>query len=292
MTDTTITSRRHPLVGRCRDAADGHAGEVLLDGPHLVGDALAARLALHAVLVSEGADARPDIADILRLAHAAGHAVYRVTPAVLDAASPTRTPVGLLALTTLDLHDIARLVVPPPALVTVAIGVQDPGNVGTLVRSSEAAGATGFIAAGQSAHPFGWKALRGAMGSALRLPIARSADGLGAVRSARAHGLRIVALDASGDVDVYDADLRGPLALCAGGEGAGLPSAVLDESDLRLRIRMRAPVESLNVGVAASLVLFEVARQRATEDQGDGIGGGASLVSNGRPSRPSPERRP
>ncbi len=279
MPETTITSRRHPLVARCRDAADGHADERLLDGPHLVADAIDAGLVLPLVMVSEGAEARTEIAALVRRARAAGHPVQRVTPAVLDAASPTRTPVGILALASLDLQEVSRLVVPAPALVTVAVGVQDPGNVGTLVRSSEAAGATGFLAAGTTAHPFGWKALRGAMGSSLRLPVARAADAVAALGDLQALGLRLVALTADGATDLYEADLHGPLAICVGAEGAGLSADERAMADLHLRIPMHAPVESLNVGVAASLVLFEVARQRRES----GVGSRESRVE-GRPS--------
>ena len=269
MPDTTITSRRHPLVARCRDAADGQADEVLLEGPHLVADAIDAGLDLPLVIVSEGVEARAEIALLVQRAQARGHHVQRVTPAVLDAASPARTPVGILALASLHLQDVTRLVRPAPALITVAIGVQDPGNLGTLVRSSEAAGATGFLAAGYSAHPFGWKALRGAMGSALRLPIARVADPQAPLRSLQALGLRLVALSADADVTVYDVDLLGPIGVIAGAEGACLPAAVQASADLRLRIPMQPPVDSLNVGVATSLVLFEIARQRAHAGRGD-----------------------
>ena len=262
MTETIITSRRHPLVARCRDAADGHSDDVLLDGPHLVADALDAGLALPVILVAEGAETRQDIAVIVTRAERQGQVVQRVTPVVLDAASPTRTPVGILALATLALHDVTQLTVTAGTLLTVAVGIQDPGNVGTLIRSSEAAGATGFLAVGGSAHPFGWKALRGAMGSSLRLPVARTADTEEALRGLAAGGLRLVALTADGNLDLYSADLDGPLAVCAGAEGSGLPEAVVAMADLRIRIPMQPPVESLNVGVATSLVLFEVARRR------------------------------
>jgi TrmH family RNA methyltransferase len=271
MTETTITSRRHPLVARCRDAADGHADEVLLDGPHLVTDALDAALRPLVIIVAEGAERRPDVAAIVARAEQQGLVVQRVTPVVFDAASPTRTPVGVLTLAALAMRDVTQLALTPRGLVTVAVGIQDPGNVGTLIRSSEAAGATGFVAAGATAHPFGWKALRGAMGSSLRLPVARVADTLDALHRLRDRGLRVVALAADGEADLYQADLDGPLAVCAGGEGAGLPEAVQAIADLRIRIPMQAPVESLNVGVAASLVLFEVMRRRSNADRGSRI---------------------
>jgi TrmH family RNA methyltransferase len=285
MPESIITSRRHPLVARCRDAADGHTGELLLEGPHLVADGIDAGLGLAVVIVSEGAETRPEIAAILNRARARGYLVQRVTPAVLDAASPTRTPVGLLALASLALQDVSRLIARPPALVTVAVGVQDPGNVGTLVRSSEAAGATGLVAAGTTAHPLGWKALRGAMGSSLRLPIARVADPIDALRSLQVAGLRLVALAADGTADLFETDLLGPLAICVGAEGPGLPAAARGMADVHLRIPMHAPVESLNVAVAASLVLFEIARQRAAVGKAGDVG-----VHDGRggaPNRPT-----
>ncbi len=262
MPEPTITSRRHPLVARCRDAAAGHSGEALLEGPHLVADALAARVPLAAIVVAEGAASKPEIQAIVTRARQQGLPVHAVTPAVLDAASPTRTPAGVLALGRLTLHDPDDLLHPAPALLAVAIDVQDPGNVGAIARSSEAAGATGLLALGGTAHPFGWKALRGSMGSALRLPVARQPGTLPALRALKERGVRLVALAARAQATLDEADLSGPLAICAGGEGAGLPPDVVALADMELRIPMHPSVESLNVVVATSLVLFEVARQR------------------------------
>lgn len=262
MTDLVLTSRRHPLVARCRDAADGQGPDVLLDGPHLVGDALSAGTSITTVVVAEGADARPEMASLLARARRLGVPVQTVTPGVLDAASPTRTPSGVLALATLPERPLEALLVPAPALVTVAVGVQDPGNVGALIRSSEAAGATGLLAIGGTARPYGWKALRGSMGSALRLPIARPADGLAALQTVRAAGVRLVALAADATATLDEADLDGALAVCVGAEGVGLPADVVALADQTVRIPMQPPVESLNVAVAASLVLFEIARRR------------------------------
>jgi len=258
----TLTSRRHSLVARCRDAADGHADEVLLDGPHLVAEALAAGTPLLALLVSEGLQHRPEIGNLLSRATQSDVPVHIVTPAVLDAASPTRTPAGVVALARLALQPVEALLAPAPALITVAVNVQDPGNLGTLIRSSEAVGATGVLAAGTTAHPFGWRALRGSMGSALRLPIARDGDPTATLKDLQARGISLLALSANAPTSLDTASLTGPLAICVGAEGTGLPPDLLAVADQHVAIPMRAPVESLNVGVAASLVLFEARRQR------------------------------
>jgi TrmH family RNA methyltransferase len=148
-------------------------------------------------------------------------------------------------------------------LVVVACDVQDPGNIGAMARVAEAAGASGMVAAGESADPFGWKALRGSMGSALRLPIVSDPHVPHALAEARSRGCRLLALSPRAELSIFDSDLRGPLAMLVGGEGAGLPEQVLQQTDIRLRVPMRPPVESLNAAVTAALVLYEASRQRA-----------------------------
>ena len=106
-------------------------------------------------------------------------------------------------------------------LVLIALDVQDPGNVGAIVRVAEAGGASGVVCAGACADPFGWKALRGSMGSALRLPILVHRDSREAIDEARRHGCRIVATAPRGGRPLFDADLRGPIAVLIGGEGSG-----------------------------------------------------------------------
>ena len=139
--------------------------------------------------------------------------------------------------------------------------VQDPGNMGAVVRAAEAAGATGVIASGASADPFGWKALRGAMGSTFRLPVLRVPDVEEVLRACRGHGLRIIATALRG-TPVTEVALDGACAVLLGAEGTGLPHALVDAADTRLTIPMQAPVESLNVAVAAGIILYEARRQR------------------------------
>jgi TrmH family RNA methyltransferase len=147
-------------------------------------------------------------------------------------------------------------------LVLVLVGVQDPGNVGAIVRAAEACGATAVICAGVTADPFGWKALRGGMGSTFRMRIAVHAEVLEMVEAVRRRGIALVGTGARDGTPLRSCDLRGPAAVMLGAEGAGLPPEAADAADMHLRIPMRAPVESLNVAIAAALILFEASRQR------------------------------
>ncbi len=259
-----ITSRHNPLVARFRAVARGEDRTVvLLDGPHLVGDALRAGVRIRHALVDSRAAERPELAALVHHLQRAGAEASLAAAAVLDAASPVRSPAGIVALADRPKVDTSRMYAAGQPLVLIAADVQDPGNLGAMTRVAEAAGATGLIAAGACADPFAWKALRGSMGSALRLPLVAVADTARAVAEARQHGCRIVATLPRGGERLFDVDLAGALAVLIGGEGPGLAADAVEAADLRVSIPMQPPVESLNAAVTAALLLYEVHRQRA-----------------------------
>jgi TrmH family RNA methyltransferase len=203
-----------------------------------------------------------DGASLLRRLEAAGTELFEATTAAVEAASPVRTPSGLVAIGHWRAADTAAILRTSPALVVCAVHVQDPGNIGAIVRAAEAAGATGVIVADGSADPFGWKALRGSMGSAFRLPVAAGVDAVDLCASARDLDIAVVATSPAEGIDLYDCDLTGPVLVLVGGEGAGLPAQVGAVAHAAVRVPMRAPVESLNVAVATGIILFEALRQR------------------------------
>jgi len=264
-----ITSRQNPLVARYRAAARGDADDLLLlDGAHLVADALDAGVRLREAAVGAVGDMagdavrRADIRALVARLTEAGVDVIAASASVMDALSPVRSASAIVALANRPSRDDARLYGGGASLVIVAVDVQDPGNLGAIVRVAEAGGATGLVSAGRSADPFGWKALRGSMGSALRIPVVVREHADQAVAEARRHGCRIVAAVPRGGRSLFDINLKMPAAVLIGGEGPGLPAAIVDAADDRVTIPMQAPVESLNAAVTAALLVYEARRQR------------------------------
>ncbi len=283
--DAPITSRRHPLVARLRAAARREGDEVLLDGPHLLAEALRSpaagggRCTLHAVVATHGAVARAEIAALCDDAAARGLPVHLVPQALATAISPASTPTGVVALASVRMARLDETIRPAPALVVVLAGIQDPGNVGGIVRTAEAAGATGIVLLPGTADPLGWKAVRASMGSALRLPLHRAATAGEVIEALARHGVALVAADAAPRAPSRAVDWTAPLALAIGAEGAGVPQDVLDAAEARVRIDLAPAVESLNAATAAAVLLFEARRVR---------GGRESVIDgDGAPARPS-----
>jgi len=146
--------------------------------------------------------------------------------------------------------------------VLVAIDVQDPGNVGALVRTAEAGGMSGFFVTGASANPFSWKAIRGSMGSTLRLPVVGDLSTASVMTCLESGRIRTIAAVPRGGQDPDAIDWRGKVALIVGGEGAGLPGAVTSNCHALVSIPMAARVESLNVAAAGAILIYAARRQR------------------------------
>jgi RNA methyltransferase, TrmH family len=257
-----ITSRSHPAVKRFRALRSRGAEEGLcvLEGVKLIEEALSAGLEILEGAASPRAlRAARGEALVARL-QGAGTAVRMVSEEVLASLSDVEQDQGVAAVARRRLFPEAALFRGTP-LVLVAVGIQNPGNVGALLRTSEAAGATGAYLAG-CADPWSWKALRGSMGSTFRLPHLRTPSAGTALEALHARQVKVYATASRSGIPYDGADLRGPTALMIGNEGAGLDPAVLEATGARLVIPMAGQAESLNVGVAAGILLFEAARQR------------------------------
>jgi TrmH family RNA methyltransferase len=255
-----IRSRTNPHVRRARFLRDrGERGVAFVEGVRLLEEALRADVPIEETFVTLEAERRnPLLLDRLR---ARGVTVRILDEGLLSQLSELETSEGVVALARRPPFDEAQVLAGIP-LVVVLCGIQNPGNVGALLRTAEASGATGALLTRGSADPFSWKALRGSMGSAFRLPHVFVADGWDAAERLKAKGVRLVGA-ARNAPHAYDAlDWKGGTALFLGNEGAGLSDAILGRMDLVVSVPMKDPVESLNVGAAAAVLLFEAARQR------------------------------
>jgi len=260
---TMITSRQNPLVARYRAAARRDEDDVLLlDGVHLVADALAAGVRIEHVAMTTAARENPELHGLLTKLARAGVEMATASTPVMDAISPVKSSSAIVALAARPAAAAAAMYGSARALVVVAIDVQDPGNAGAIVRVAEAGGGTGVIACGATADPFGWKALRGSMGSALRLPVAFGMTPADAIADARRGGCRVIATVPRGERSQFDIDLTGRVAILIGGEGHGLAPALVEAADERVTIPMQPPVESLNAAVSTGLIVYEAHRQR------------------------------
>jgi TrmH family RNA methyltransferase len=261
-----MTGAPHSSVKRYRDLArhphrNGLEREVLLDGLHLLLEARKSGLTIESAAFEQRVFDDPSIRKLAEALVAEGADIFIVSEKTLRSMSPVKSPSGAVGIARHSLTTLDRVLAGDNPLVVVAHDIQDPGNVGGIVRTAEAAGATAVVATATTADPFGWKALRGSMGSTLRVPVVR-ADANDTVRACRAGGVSISALVPRQGESLFEADFRGATAILLGGEGAGIPADVLRHAHRRISIPMRASVESLNVGVAAALVLYEAFRQR------------------------------
>ena len=262
-----IENRDSRWLKRFRAALRGErsASEPLLglEGVRLVADALRSRLPVEAVLVSESGERHlPRLKSLLP----DGVRMLRTSDRLFEGVADTEAPQGLAVLVEPPAWRWDDLVGTATLLVVLA-GVQDPGNVGTIVRSAEAFGATGVVACKGCAHPFTPKAIRASAGSVLRLPCLTGVPPDQALKELRERGPRQYAATLSGDCAPQEADFTPPCAVWIGSEGAGLPPEIEAGADVRLHISLRKPVESLNAAVAAAVLLYEAARQRGEAGQ-------------------------
>jgi TrmH family RNA methyltransferase len=186
--------------------------------------------------------------------------------AVLARLAETVTPQGVVGVA--PFLDVALEAV-PTGCVAVLHDVRDPGNAGTIVRSADAAGASGVVFGGASVDPYNAKTVRAAAGSMFHVPIVRGAPTAEAIGQLRHRGHRILAMDARGSKSLYATDVAGPVAFLFGNEAHGLPQDVVALADVTVRVPQVGAAESLNLAAAATVCLFDRARRAA--------GQGASL---------------
>jgi RNA methyltransferase, TrmH family len=258
MTVDAITSTRNPriraLAGLGSARTRREQGRHLLEGPNAVAEALAAGV-VEELLVR--VDTGPVLATVPDGVH-----VTQVAPHVLERLADTTTPQGVLAVCRTPQATLEEVV--GTGVLVVLHAVADPGNVGTILRTADAAGATGVVLTEGSVDPYGPKALRAAAGSTYHLPVVTGITVPSLLAACRALRQRVVGLDGSAATSVFvledDAD---PVALVLGNEAHGLPAEVAGALDGTVAVPRYGRAESLNVAAAAAIAIYAAARSRA-----------------------------
>jgi TrmH family RNA methyltransferase len=267
-----IEGRHNPLVKQIRQAflrAElTESGDCAIEGLRIIEEAIRSGLRFSAVFFRESAQ---DLAERLLPQIGAQVETLLLPDKLFDSLVPSESPQGVAALVRLkefsldNVLEAERLKVGP---IVVLAGLQDPGNLGTILRSSEAFGCAGVLLREGTVSPFNSKVVRASAGSVFRLPVIHGHGKSGAAKleevseKLRAKGVRLIATSSHKGTPLDQADLKGATAIFFGNEGAGLPREVMAKMDEAVAIPHTAQVESLNAGVAASIVLYEAARQR------------------------------
>jgi RNA methyltransferase, TrmH family len=270
-----ISSRQNPLVRRFRKVRAGAEHHlVLIEGLRLLEEAIAVGAHFETVAFTtelESTDRGVALQDALRHVPCRG---AQLSKQVMDYIADTESPQGVAAIVSRPHFTVDDIFSESPQLIVIADALQDPGNIGTIVRTAEAAGATGLIATTGAVSPYNSKAVRASMGSALRFSIATGVKWSEALRLARELGVKIVIarIPRAGPKksglasEIYTkADLTGPVAIVLGNEGGGVSEEIVAAADMLVHIPMANGVESLNVAAAATVLLYEAARQRASQ---------------------------
>jgi TrmH family RNA methyltransferase len=262
-----ITSRDNPRLKHARAVRKGKIStEMFLEGLRLCEEAVRSDVRVTDALYTSDFALEPRGKTLLAELKARGIETLLIPEKLLDSVTDTPSPQGVVILAEKPQNPLDRfdaLVKTPGgmSLLVILHEINNPANLGAILRTAEAAGALGLIVTKNSADPFSAKALRGAMGTSLRMPVWYGAEFAEAVDWAKQNKMAVACADVRGGVSYTDVDWQKPRALVIGSEANGLTPAEIALCDESFRIPMAEPSESLNAAVAAGVILFEARRQ-------------------------------
>jgi RNA methyltransferase, TrmH family len=233
----------------------------LIEGVKMVEEALRDNLGVKLVIAS------PSLVQhhgkgVLKLAENLSVEVLWISERLMDTIAESKTPQPVMAVVNMKAYSEQGLLANDAGLIVMAHQLQDPGNLGTIIRTAEAVGASGVVITSNTVDPFNPKAIRASMGSILRVPIVHSADASAFLKICNQRGFQTVATVLTGRTTHFEMDLKKPTVMVLGQEGAGLPQDIMADIDLQVRIPMASTIDSLNVATAAAVLLYEAFRQR------------------------------
>ncbi len=239
-------------------------GLYLIEGTKLIADALAANEEIVSLIIHDEKAERSEFADLLAGVESSVER-FRVSEPIIAKLTDTMTPQGIMAVVKKRDHDLASLLDQDRPTLVVIDQLQDPGNLGAIIRSADAAGIDGIIIGEKSVELYNPKVIRSAMGSIFHLPIVVDADLSIVMKELNRRGIRILGTSPQAELDYYSLDLTDNIAIVIGNESQGLSTSLMRSVDEMMRIPIRGSAESLNAAMATSIILYEHVRQQAKQ---------------------------
>lgn len=259
-----ISSAANPVVKRMRLLGDRRhrrrEGAFVVEGTQPVWQAIEAGADVEVLVMAPDLLGSAAAARMVAEQEAAGVRVARLTAELFARVSARDGPSGLAAIVRARIPGLASAQVTSHAVFLALHEIGNPGNLGTILRTADAAGAAGVVLIGAAADPYDPAAVKASMGALFAVPVARAADPAEFLRWAAGSGVTVVTTSARARTSFWEAGYPRPVALLLGAEGAGLPDDVLAAGDLQVRIPMTGTAESLNLAVAAGLLLYQARR--------------------------------
>jgi len=268
-----ITSAANPLIKRVRLLGDRRhrrrEAAFVVQGAQPVWQAIEAGADVE-VLITAPDLLREPAAGMVAEQEARGVRVARVSVSLFARIADREGPTGLAAIVRSRTAGLGELAVPPDAVFVALHEVANPGNLGTIIRTADAAGAAGVILIGHGADPFDPAAVKASMGALFNVPVVAEPSSAAFLDWCRQHKTAVAVTSAAGSASLWDIPIPRPVALLLGSEGPGLPEDLLAAGDIRLRIPMTGTAESLNLAVATGILLYETWRRFRHEGEADG----------------------
>jgi TrmH family RNA methyltransferase len=260
-----ITSAANPLIRRMRLLADRRhrrrEGAFVAQGVQPVWQAVDAGAEIEVLVVAPDLLSGPAVAQFVARQEDRGLRVARVSSALFARIADRDGPSGLAAIVRARVAGLGDLRVPPRPVFVALHEIGNPGNLGTIIRTADATGTAGVVLVGQTTDPYDPAAVKASMGALFSVPVAHVPSAEEFFEWAAGHGIAVAAASGRAAASLWDCPLDGPLAVLLGSEGAGLPASLISRADLQLRIPMTGTAESLNLAVAAGVLLYEAWRQ-------------------------------
>lgn len=262
---TRLTSGSNPVIKEVRSLRSKSGREeknlFFIEGTRFVSEALKEKAGIRYIIYSDTFLSGGVSSELAGAAEQMGIVSFEVPDSLFDSISDTQNPQGVLAVLALERKLLEDMTVDEGLLVLLD-NIRDPGNMGTIIRTADAAGCAGVVVSDGCADIYNPKVLRSTMGSIFHIPVFYGGDIAGMMQTVKRRGFLLCASHLEGSSSIYEADLSGNTALIIGSEAEGISSETARMADLLVKIPMAGRAESLNASVAAGVMLFEAMRQR------------------------------